>query len=423
VTPIQPAQPPAVRSIPAGPAVRSSPAGPVARVGPSRGTWLAPAAGGRSRPATGRRLAAMLAAASVALAGCGFHGLYDVSLPGGADLGDHPYRIQVDFADVLDLVPQSAVKVNDVPVGRVETIALVDWHARVTLAVRGDVRLPANATAELRQSSLLGEKFVSLGAPTAEPPAGQLAAGAVIPLGRSGRNPEVEEVLGALSLLLNGGGLPQLQTITRELNAALGGREAALRSTVDALGTFVRGLDAQRTQIVRAITGLGRLTRTLAAQHQVIGTALETLPGAFTVLADQRGQLTRMLTALNRLGQVGVHVIEGSEADTVAALRALAPTLTQLAAAGRDLPNALELLLTYPFPRAATSAIRGDYTNLDVTADLDLGDLLDNLLGAYAARAVAAGRTGARSAQGGAGLPVVGALPTIPGVPLPGATR
>jgi phospholipid/cholesterol/gamma-HCH transport system substrate-binding protein len=393
------------------------------RLGAGATAGATPPAAARATSRAAVRATALAAAGLLLVTGCGFRGLYDVSLPGGADLGPAPYQVKVDFADVLDLVPQSAVKVNDVPVGRVSEIALVDWHARVTVAIRGDVVLPANASAELRQSSLLGEKYVSLGPPTAEPPAGRLAAGAVIPLGRTSRNPEVEEVLGALSLLLNGGGLPQLRTITRELNAALGGRETALRSTVDALGTFLKGLDAQRTQIVRALTGLDRLTRTLADQHQVIATAVETLPAAFTVLADQRGQLTRMLTALDRLGRVGVRVIEGSRDDTVAALRALTPTLTQLAAAGRDLPDALELLLTYPFPRAAAGAIRGDYTNLTLTADLSIGDLLDNLLGAYAARAAAAGKAGQKSAQGGNGLPVVGALPTIPGVPVPGVTR
>ena len=341
----------------------------------------------------------------------------DVALPGGADLGSHPYRVVVEFTDVLDLVPQSAVKVNDVPVGRVESIDLAGWHARVTVVMRGDLVLPANARAELRQSSLLGEKYVSLGPPNSEPPTGRLAAGAVIPLARSGRNPEVEEVLSALSLVLNGGGLPQLHTITRELGAALHGREPALRSTLDGLRTLVAGLDRQRAQIVRALVGLDRLTRTLAAQKQVIGAALDTLPGELTVLADQRGQLTGMLTSLDRLGTVGVRVIEASQADTVAALRALSPTLTELAAAGRDLPGAMELLLTYPFPRATTGAMRGDYTNFTVTADLQAGDLLDNLLGAYAARSAAAGRSGARSAAGGAGLPVAGALPALPTLP------
>ena len=59
-----------------------------------------------------------------AVSGCGFHGLYGVHLPGGADVGDHPLTVTIYFANVLDLVPQSSVKVNDVPVGRVEDVAL-----------------------------------------------------------------------------------------------------------------------------------------------------------------------------------------------------------------------------------------------------------------------------------------------------------
>ena len=49
-------------------------------------------------------------------------------------MGGHPYHVPFEFADVLDLVPQSAVKVNDVSVGRVESITLVGWHAEVQLA-------------------------------------------------------------------------------------------------------------------------------------------------------------------------------------------------------------------------------------------------------------------------------------------------
>ena len=94
-------------------------------------------------------------------------GLRGVDLPGGADLGDHPYSVTIQFADVVDLVPQSLVKVDDVPVGAVSAIAVdpATWNARVTVDLNGDVRLPANATAKVRTTSLLGEKFVELGAP------------------------------------------------------------------------------------------------------------------------------------------------------------------------------------------------------------------------------------------------------------------
>ncbi|HEY9475366.1 MAG TPA: MCE family protein, partial [Mycobacteriales bacterium] len=330
------------------------------------------------------RLVAVVVAGVTALTGCGFRGFYDVPLPGGADLGDHPYRVVVQFADVLDLVPQSAVRVNDVAVGRVRSIDLAGdpthWHATVRLLVNGDVALPANARAELRQTSLLGEKYVALSAPTGQVAQGRLRDGAVIPLSRSGRNPQVEEVLSALSLLLNGGGLAQIETINRELGDALAGHEGGLRDLLTQLDTLVGGLDAQKGQITRALDNINRLAATLAAQRSTIAGALDTLPGALKVLADQREQLTSMLTGLQHLGQVGTRVINASRDDLVADLQALAPTLSQLAAAGSNLPGALELLLTYPFPRTAVNGIRGDYTNLFVTADLDVSDVLDNLV-------------------------------------------
>lgn len=316
--------------------------------------------------------------AALVLSGCSFHGLYSVSLPGGADLGSHPYHVSVEFGDALDLVPQSAVKVNDVTVGKVESIKLDGWRARVTMAVNRDVHLPANSTAQLGQSSLLGEKYVALVAPAAGKGRGTLSDGATVK--SSGRGVEVEEVLSALSLLLNGGGVTQLQTINRELGKALQGREGSLRNLLTQLNTFVSGLDEQRTEVVRALTSVNRLAATLARQRKVLATALDKIPPALKILADERGQLTRMLTGLNRLGKVGVAVINGSKTATLADLKALQPTLTTLARAGAALPNSLELLLTYPFPRNVTDDIRGDYTNVYITADLDLHDVLHNLI-------------------------------------------
>jgi phospholipid/cholesterol/gamma-HCH transport system substrate-binding protein len=304
---------------------------------------------------------------------------------------------------VLDLVPQSAVKVDDVTVGAVDAVHLDGWHAEVRLRLLDSVKLPDNTVAELRQTSLLGEKFVSLAPPTTQTPVGRLGEGDVIPLSRSGRNPEVEEVLGALSLLLNGGGVAQLKTINVELTKAMSGREPDIRSVVRRLDTFVGGLAKQKADIVRAIRGIDRLSGRLAAQKDDIATAIDHLGPGLRVLADQRRELTRMLSALSRLGQVGTHVVRASEADTVANLRALAPILTRLSQAGADLPNALDILFTYPFPQTSMGAVKGDFTNLRVTADLDLRSVLTNL-----------GRGG--GGGGGGGLPSL-PVPTGPGLP------
>jgi phospholipid/cholesterol/gamma-HCH transport system substrate-binding protein len=322
--------------------------------------------------------------------------------------------VTVEFADVLDLVPQSAVKVNDVTVGSVEKIGLSGWTARIRLKIDKKVRLPDNATAAVRQTSLLGEKFVALTAPTTEKAVGTLSEGDVIPLSRTRRSAEVEEVLGALGLLLNGGGLAQLKTINEELAKALEGRESSARDALRQLDTFVGGLDAQKTDIVHAIDALDRLSTRLAAQRATVGNAVDALAPGLTVLAEQRAQLTGALTALGELGQVGTRVINSSRDDTLANLRALQPTLDQLVRAGNDLPKSLDFMLSYPFPPNADSAIVGDAMNLHATLDLNAADILSNLVAASAPPP-----SSSTPAQRAAPKPVLPSTPPVPGAVLP----
>jgi phospholipid/cholesterol/gamma-HCH transport system substrate-binding protein len=324
-----------------------------------------------------RKLLAAGAAVLVFAAGCtstGARGIYDLPLPGGADLGDHPYRVTVQFAEVLDLVPQAAVKVNDVVVGRVESITLGGrdgWTPQVVVAVNGDVELPADATASLRQSSLLGEKFVELAAPPAEANSRRLADGAVITADRTNRHTEVEEVFGALSLLLNGGGISQLRTINQELSKALTGNEPEIKAFLANVDELVTNLDNHRGDITAALDGLNQLSTTLAGRNEQIRGALTDLTPGLQALSEQRSALVTMLQSLDTLSDVAVDTINRTRDDMVADLEALAPILNQLAAAGQNLPQALEILPTFPFTDEVLDATKGDYINLFLTVNQD----------------------------------------------------
>ena len=179
------------------------------------------------------RLGILATVVAVGVSGCGFSP-YKLPLPGGADLGDHPYTVKVEFRDALDLVPQSGVRVDDVSVGKVTDIQLKGWHAVVTMQINGNTRLPDDAEATIRQTSLLGEKFVSIATPE-DGGTGRLSNGDVIPLERSGRNPELEEILSAAALLFNGGGLEKTNTIVRELNKTLEGNEPEIKDAAEEL--------------------------------------------------------------------------------------------------------------------------------------------------------------------------------------------
>ncbi|WP_141013488.1 MlaD family protein [Nocardioides sambongensis] len=182
------------------------------------------------------RTAAVAAVAGpLLLAGCDFDGAYDLPLPGSPVAEDEAYQITAEFADVLNVVPRSPVMVDDVVVGEVTEVERKGWHAEVTLRIKDDVVLPDNALADIRQVSLLGEKYVALVEPTEQQPTGRLEDGDNIDLAATGRNPEVEEVLGALSFLLSGGGVAQLGTITEEANLVMSGREDRLKSLLGSL--------------------------------------------------------------------------------------------------------------------------------------------------------------------------------------------
>ena len=126
----------------------------------------------------------LLLVSALVLSGCGGFDVYKLPLPGGPDAGNDPLTIKVEFPDVLDLVPRSTVKVNDVSVGQVSDISLRGNHAVVSLEMRNDIKLPADAVAEIRQTSLLGEKFVSLSPPSGSTkPVGTLHNGDTVSLG------------------------------------------------------------------------------------------------------------------------------------------------------------------------------------------------------------------------------------------------
>ncbi len=330
------------------------------------------------RRRTPRLLAGVLAAVMV-LSGCS---VYDAPLPGGADTGDNPIKVTVMFRDVLDLVPQSTVKVNDVTVGKVSKVSLKGYVAEVTVEISGDVKLPDNARAEIRQTSLLGEKFVQL-APPQEPGTGKLSDKDVIGLDRTGRNPEVEEVFGALSLLLNGGGVGQLKTIFSELNNAFEGREPELRSVLTQIRSFMTQLDQNKGTVVAALENTNRLAEQLRRQDGTIKSALDNIPETLRSVNRQRDDLVKLLEALNRLSGVGVRVIQASKESTINSLRDLGPVLEGFAKAGENFPKSFQVFLTYPFvdeaigrdPQVARNLHMGDYTNLDVNLDIDVANL------------------------------------------------
>ncbi|MFI6171367.1 MCE family protein [Nocardia sp. NPDC051052] len=402
-----------------------------------------------------RRMAMLVVGLAVALgiSGCEWDGLNSLPMPGTEGTMDGAYKVRIQMPNVTTLTRNSPVRVDDVTVGTVSNIEVEGWHALVTVTLNPSVRLPANAIAKIGQTSLLGSNHIELAPPSDVAPQGQLQGGDLIPLERAGAYPTTEQVLSSLSVVLNGGGISQLETITRELNSALSGRANDIRDLLPQLNELTTNLDKQRTDIIAAMSGLDRLGGQLAQQRDVVAAAIERIHPALTVLADRTKNITATINALGDLSDVTDRLIASSGDNLKANLRSLAPVLQTLADTGNNLVESLKIIPTFPFPmKNLDKAIMGDYLNLFITVDLT-GKRLDSnwltgtplggrfggvegVVGSFAPdTATQSGNPATGPLQTGQapgaqptptipGLPPIPGLPAIPGltVPMPGAT-
>src|ERR1700742_4948402 len=312
------------------------------------------------------------------LAGCQFSGLNSLAMPGTAGHGSGAYSITVDLPDVATLPQNSPVMVDDVTVGSVSGIQAVQgpdgtFYAAVKLGLDKNVELPANSTATVAQTSLLGSMHIDLARPKDKPGVGRLTDGSKISESHTGRYPTTEEVLSALGVVVNKGNVGALEEITDETYQAVAGRQDQFADLIPGLAELTGGLNRQVDDIIDAVDGLNRFSASLAHDKDNLGRALDTLPEALRVLNKNRAHIVEAFAALKKLATVTSHVLAKTKVDFAADLKDLYSVVKALNDNRKNFVTSLQLLLTFPFPNfGIKQAVRGDYLNVFTTFDLTL---------------------------------------------------
>lgn len=318
----------------------------------------------------------LIAALASASSGCGiknWEGLNSLSLPGTVGDGPGSFTIQAQMPDINAIQPNSRVRIGDATVGHITKVELQGWHALVTMRLDSSAKLPENSTATIGLTSILGSQHIELSPPADAAPRGRLHEGSVIPLSHSGSYPTVEQTLAAVSTVLNGGGIAQIQDITTALSTAFSGREQDLRSLITELDKFAGHFNEQTGDIISATESLNRLAGTFADNQPVLDRAIKTVPEALALLNEERNNLAEAANQLGRITEAVKTTVDGSKANLVKELRDVGPVLESLANAGPAMTRALSLILTFPFPNETIEKWqRGDYANMTAVIDLTL---------------------------------------------------
>lgn len=289
----------------------------------------------------------------------------DLPLPGKNVRGD-TYRVTAVFDEALNLAEGAPVKLNGVPVGRVQEVTAQDFKAEVVMDVKESTELREGSRARLRYDTPLGELFVQL-TPSRD--------GRVIEDGGALRErdvstaPTVEDTLASASLLINGGGLEQLQTITEELNRALGGREPLVRETMDRLNRFLGQANDSTGDIDRLLRALARTSKVLAGREATIDRSLREITPVARVLRRNTDELVDLLVAVDRLSVTAGRVVGATKQQLLSILRQVGPIVDQvLSLKSRFVPGLRSLVRAADF---LSRTVEGDFLPLSATVVLD----------------------------------------------------
>ncbi len=274
--------------------------------------------------------------------------------------------LKVQFDEALNLAVGAPVKVNGVNSGKVQSVEARDFKAIVMLKVRSDAQVRTTATARLRYTTPLGELFVDMANPdTGEP----IRDGAELDRKQASTAPTVEDALASASLLVNGGGLNQLQTVTDELNTALGGRETSIRRLLERSNTFLREANATTGDIDRALRALVVLSKELAANRSTIKAAMTEIRPAAAVLRQNTPGLTALLAAVVDFSAVANDVVGKTREDIVQMVNQVTPVLQEFLSNDRTLSSSLRALTEVS--KTLDAVVPGDYANLRLELVLD----------------------------------------------------
>ncbi|WP_282779063.1 MULTISPECIES: MlaD family protein [unclassified Nocardia] len=318
-----------------------------------------------------RRLLPALAAGLVlTLSGCGVRAT-DIPIPGTYPSGD-TYTVRIEFGSVLNLPDRAKVIADGVEIGMLDRIDLVGTTAVATVELKTDARLPKTTTAELRQSTILGDIHIAL-----EPPRDSEVAflqdGDVIPVGQTVPATNVEDILRALSNIVTGGRWSDMQQLVADVNAAFPTDPAEIDRITRAGRAALTDLSSHTPELDRILAAAQQITGKLESGRAAVDQILTLGPDRAAGLADVLFNVVRLIAGAGVLADEAGELLLPLAGDFRSIVSILAPTALTVAYADITVPANLEAFHTLlrdkliPFLHAPDVHLRG----VDAQADAD----------------------------------------------------
>lgn len=202
-----------------------------------------------------------------------------------------------EFTSASGLSPGDTVRVAGVPVGAVRAVELGEGRrAEVEFTVDDGTTLTVDTRAAVRYQDLVGNRYLELlDSPGAAPP---LAAGETIPVDRTAPALDLDALLGGFKPLFQALDPDQVNQLSMSILEVVQGQSGTVASL---------------------LAHTGSVTNTLADRDQLIGSVIANLDGVLAELRSRGGQFSDTLDQLQQLvtGLAAERELVGSAVETV----------------------------------------------------------------------------------------------------------
>lgn len=237
------------------------------------------------------------------------------------------------------------VRIAGVTVGEVSGVDLERGHVRVDFRVTQDVSFGPLTAASIRIKTLLGEKYLSL-----EPRGtGQLREGAQIPLDRTVSSYDVITAFSDLTETTERIDTGQLAQSLDVLATEFTDTPENVRGALTGLTRLSRTIASRDQELRRLLAAANSVSGTVAQQNAVIDRVIDDADLLLTELHERRAAIRTLFTNTSRLAEQLTALVRENRAELRPALTELQGVLATLQRHEQDLERTIAALA--PFTR------------------------------------------------------------------------
>lgn len=269
----------------------------------------------------------------------------------GADLGKRGY--EGDFAQAGGIRPGDKVRVAGIDVGEVSGASLQRDHVKVSMKVNRDVDVRSNGSAEIKMSTLLGQRYIDIALGDAPDKLKDNRFGL-----QNTRVPyDLQKTIEAGTPILVGINPDDMSASLTELNRQLAGTPQLAQPAIDGLARMSEVITSRKDQINQLIKDTKTVTAVVDDSQVQLAMIIGQGQQLATKIATREALVTRLLDGLAALTR-NAQAVGVENAGRLAPVMANIQTISQ--GLEKNRANLRKLLEILPITARATVNIMAD---------------------------------------------------------------